>query len=166
MKQNLRDAFHVGPSLISSPAFWRHKWRSRGKEGGGERKRRPRRGMLCFDNLTLPPPLLRPARPCPPHQSTRSRSAGIGLWRPLTKATAPRVQACERRKTTRGYLQLGCSGRQCHHGHVMPNRRCADANPWLLPQGLFGTETEGMADRSQPEGEACPLCTFNQREGE
>lgn len=159
MKQNLREAFHVGPSLISSPAFWRHKWRSRGKKEEERGSGGQGGGMLCFDNLTLPPPLLRPALPTPSKYALpiRQRSAGIGLWRPLRK---PLRQESKYAKTTRGYLQLGCSGRQCHHGHVMPNRRCADANPWLS-QGLFGTETAGMADRSQPGGEACPLCTFN-----
>lgn len=59
--------------------------------------------MLCFDNLTLPPPLLRPALPTPSKYALpiRQRSAGIGLWRPLRKP--PRRES----KRARGGRQRG-----------------------------------------------------------
>lgn len=118
--------------------------------------------MLCFDNLTLPPPLLRPALPTPskyraPDPTEKRRRRALETVNETHRAESPSVREAE---DNEGLFAVGVQWRQCHHGHVMPNRRCTDANPWL-PQGLFGTETEGMADRSQPGGEAYPLCTFN-----
>lgn len=93
--------------------------RGSGGQGGG-----------CSVLTTSPCRLLFSDPPCPLHQSTRSRShreapaSGFGNRYESHRAKSP---ACKRRKTTRGYLQLGCKCQQCHHRHVMPNRRCTDA---------------------------------------
>lgn len=127
--------------------FWRHKWRSRSK--GGVRKRRPRRGMLYFDNLSLLSLLLRPALPipiemCAADLTVKCRRQALA---PLQKSS--RQESIKREvEDNKGLLAVEAQCWQCHQRCVMPNWRRTDANVWL-PQGLF----QGTADRSQLAGE-------------
>lgn len=140
--------------------FWRHKWRSRSK--GGARKRRPRRGMLHFDNLSLLSLLLRttpptPIRTCAPDLTAKCRRQALA---PLQKSS--RQESIEQEaEDNKGLLAGEVQCWQCHHRRVMPNWRCTDANLWL-PQGLFHIEMEMTADGSQPVT-VCLLYTFSLR---